>query len=162
MCESDTKKHIDLIAEGNRFYESRHYEKALLILENAYKLAPTCPDAMYNYANVLHMTGNESKAYRILKSIIDTSEEDLKYGCPAVKCSGKGIQIDAYFLLFHVVLYLKGFCNEAFYYAEMHLKKRTRGVKSCWTLKEVTKDLKQIKNEFEVHKSNKKQLKIQR
>jgi hypothetical protein len=49
----------------------------------------------------------------------------------------RSVRTDAHFLLFRVLLYGRGFSEEAFVFAEKHIALRRRGVYSVWSRKEV-------------------------
>src|SRR5690606_11819664 len=133
------EKHISLIEKGLEIHEKRKYSKALPYFERALALSPNCPVAIYNKANVLHMLGRHSEAYPLLRDLIGTDARELRRRCPA---SGpRSLQLDAYYLLFQVVLYDRGFCDEAFAYAEEHLQRRKRGLKSLFSAREVRHEI---------------------
>lgn len=144
-------RHIELIDEGLELYEAFKYQKAYPILKEAYKIAPNCLCAMYNYANVLHMLDKSEEACSILKKIIIYPPELAKHHCNEL-VHVKGFIIDAYYLLFHVLIYWKGFSEEAFSYAYKHLELRKRGIKSAWTKRHIVKEIKEYRQEWESNK----------
>ena len=102
---------------------------------------------MYNYANVLHMLGRDKQAYDILLKLIDTPTENAKRECEHIS-NVRGFIVDAYFLMFYVLIYGQGYNKEAFDYAEKHLKLRTRGLKSVWTKRQVQSEIKHHNKEW--------------
>lgn len=140
--------HISLINNGLKLYDVFKYQESLPYLKKAYKLAPRCLSAMYNYANVLHMLGKDEQAYDVILEIIDTSPEKAKRECEHIS-HARGLIVDAHFLMFYVLIYGQGYNKEAFDYAEKHLKLRTRGVKSVWTKRQVKSEIKHHKKEWE-------------
>lgn len=145
MPKKKFDEHFSLIQKGLILHEKFKYSDALLYFENAYKLAPRCPSAMYNYANTLHMLERDIEAYNLLQQIVNSSIEDLRLGCQESREPPKSYQVDAYYLLFHVVFYWKRSWEEAFPYAQKHLVWRTRGLKSAWTIKQIRKELRDLK-----------------
>lgn len=135
--------HFTLVRRGLELHEARKYTQALPYFEQACILAPRCATASYNRANTLHMLGKSAHAYRLLRKIVDASLDELREGCP--RCGPRGLQSDAYFLLSHVVQYWRGDCEEALRYAGEHLKRRTRGLASVWTINEVRSKLESIR-----------------
>ena len=132
----DNDEHEKLIDKGLKFYDAFEYQKALPYLEKAYRIAPKCICAMYNFANVLHMLGREEEAHNIILNIIKTTPKEAKINCKHIY-NARGFIIDAHFLMFNVLIHGQGFSDEAFSYANKHLELRTRGVGSVWTKKQV-------------------------
>jgi hypothetical protein len=102
--------------------------------------------ADYNRANTLHMMGREAEAYAILRELTKLASKELGRRCLNFQASS--LQLDAYFLLFWVTLYYKGFCTEAFRYADEHLRRRRRGLHSVWSLREVRADIAAMRQEW--------------
>jgi len=61
----------------------------------------------------------------------------------------RGLQLDAYFLLFLVALRHLGFCEEAFEYAAEHLQRRRGGLQSLWSLQDVRAEISVMRREWE-------------
>ncbi len=133
-------EHEILIEKGLKLYDKHKYHESFPYLQKAYKLAPKCLCAMYNFANVLHMLEREEEAYYILLDIIDISPKEAKKECPHLH-NAKGFIIDAHYLIFNVMIHGLGYSEEAFEYANRHLELRTRGVSSVWTKKQIQKEI---------------------
>jgi tetratricopeptide (TPR) repeat protein len=138
--------HEDLVRAGLKLHESRRYAGALQYFDKAWHLAPDCPVVAYNRANSLHMLGRGAEAYKILRELISVSPAELGRRCP--EASPFSLQLDAYFLLFNVVLHYRGFCDEAFEYAAEHLRRRRRGLASVWSALEVRADIAAMRREW--------------
>lgn len=139
--------HVSLIQIGGNLHERFLYVKALQYVEKAYRLAPQCPSAIYNLANVLHMVDRDKDAYELLQKIINSSIEELQQGC--LECENpRSYQLDAYYLLFLVVLYWKRSWKDAFPYAEKHLHLRKQGHKSVWNINEIRKEITELRRIF--------------
>lgn len=134
-------RHFTLIKRGLALHERWKYRSALAYFEQAHGLAPGCPFAIYNRANTLYMLSRDEEAYGLLHRITDVTFIELVSGCPDSLQSPRSCQLDAHYLLFHVVLGWKGFCEEAFAHAELHLQLRTRGLGSVWSMREVRKEI---------------------
>ncbi len=138
--------HHELALRGWRLHESKNYSAALRCFDRALQLQPNCPTAIYNRANTLHMLGRDQEAYPLLLSLIKTSPEKLQQRCGVAR--PRSLQLDAYQLLFWVVLYGKGFCKEAFRFAFEHLRRRKRGLHSVWSAREVKADIAAMRQEW--------------
>ncbi|MGK0302675.1 MAG: hypothetical protein ACI89X_003560, partial [Planctomycetota bacterium] len=58
--------HSELVRRGLRLHEGRKYERALPFFVQALEQCATCPNAMYNLANTLHMLGRDTEACVLL------------------------------------------------------------------------------------------------
>ncbi len=143
---NSTVKHHRLIAQGARLHEARRYSAALSYFERALKIAPKCSLALYNRANTLHMLDRDEEAYPLLQSLVRSSDEDLRQGCPIIR--PRSLRLDAFQLLFWVVLHGRGYCAEAFRYAREHARRRTRGLHSVWTAREVRADVARMRQQW--------------
>jgi tetratricopeptide (TPR) repeat protein len=139
--------HDALIRRGLELHEARKYSAALPWFERALLVAPKCPAAMYNRANTLHMLDRDSEAEPLLRSLIQATPEELREGCPASQ--PRSLQLDAHFLLSQVLLYGRGFSDEAFALATKHLRMRRRGLHSVWTAREVRRRIAELRREWE-------------
>ena len=139
-------KHHRLIAQGARLHEARRYTSALTYFERALRVAPKCSLALYNRANTLHMLGRDEEAYPILRALVQAGDKDLLQGCPNIR--PRSLRLDAFQLLFWVVLYGRGYCAEAFRYAAEHARRRTRGLRSAWTAREVRADVARMRRNW--------------
>ncbi len=135
--------HYALIRRGHKLHEARKYAEALPYFERACEAAPRCPSAIYNRANTLHMLGNDKKAYGLLQAIVGASPAQLRSGCP--DSEPRSLQLDAYFLLSYVVRAWRGECQEAIRYAEEHLRRRRRGLRSLWPVRVVRSELREMR-----------------
>ena len=131
--------HQAFVKAGLRLHEARRYARALPYFEEASRLAPNCPVAAYNRANTLHMLDRDAEAYPNLRVLIEVDPAELERRCPDARPIS--LQLDAYFLLFLVVLDYRGFCVEAFDYAAEDLRRRRRGLQSLWSIREVRADI---------------------
>jgi tetratricopeptide (TPR) repeat protein len=127
--------HEELICRGLVHHEARRYAAALPYFDRASRLAPSCPLAVYNRADTLHMLGRDAEAEPLLRELVAASEADLLAACPVDR--PRSLQLDAIYLLFLVLVYGRGFSPEAFGFAERHLRQRRRGVASVWSAREV-------------------------
>lgn len=139
--------HAALIARGLALYEARRYAAALPCFDRALRMAPECPIALYNRANTLHMLERSEEASEILKGLLAVTPEVLHQRCE-VPFSARSIQTDACMLLFWTTLHHRGFCDEAFEHAAAHLRRRSRGVPSVWSKREVLGDIAAMMREW--------------
>jgi tetratricopeptide (TPR) repeat protein len=138
--------HDALICRGLELHEARRYAAALPWFDRALRAAPGCPVAVYNRANALHMLGRDREAEPLLRELIAADPDELARRCP--RAWPRSLQLDAHFLLFSVILYGRGFCAEAFRYAEEHLRRRRRGLYSVWSAREVRADVAALLREW--------------
>ncbi len=139
--------HFTLIEKGLELHESFKYSKALPFFAKALKSHPKCPACIYNYANTLHMLDRDKEAKALLEELIETDDQSLIEGCPDSNEQPEGFRLDAFFLMYYVVLSISGSFAEALPYAEEHLKRRRRGLKSVWTKRQVLNELSQQSDE---------------
>jgi tetratricopeptide (TPR) repeat protein len=141
--------HERLIEKGLEHHEAFRYSTALPYFKKAYKLRQNCPCAIYNLANTLHMLGYDSESKRLLQLMLKTPDSTLRDGCPNAEQEPASFKLDAFFLLFHVVLYQTGSWAQAFPYAQEHLNRRRRGLSSVWSKRTVLKEIEDYRKYFE-------------
>ena len=103
---------------------------------------------MYNVANTLHMLGRDSEAKSVLVRLIDTPDPILRAGCPDAHPSPNSFRLDAFFLLFCVSLELGESWDDAYQYAQKHLRRRRRGLRSAWSKKTIQSDIEELRQEY--------------
>jgi tetratricopeptide (TPR) repeat protein len=118
-----------------KLHGTERFAAALSCFEQALRVSPKCPFAMYDQANTLHSLGRDKEAEGPLRELIDASPVELFQRCPAANL--RSVQVDAHFLLLRVLLYGRGFSEEAFAFAEKHFLLRRRGVYSVWSAKQI-------------------------
>lgn len=125
-------------------YELRNYETALEYAKKAYKLWPTSPLVLWDYAGVLIMLRKEKKAITLLKRIQGMDTDLRTYGFADPQRSWmQSIKDDANYLIGHAC-YLIGedaLAKEAFL---AHLATRKKGKKSIYPKKKVLKALNKL------------------
>jgi tetratricopeptide (TPR) repeat protein len=131
--------HEALVQRGLDLHEARRYAAALPWFDRALAVAPECPVAQYNRANTLHMLDRDREAEPILRRLITASPAQLRRRCATA--AARSLQLDARYLLFWVLLGGRGFSAEAFRLAEEHLRRRRRGLRSLWPVREVRADV---------------------
>ena len=143
----ETSKHENLIKRGLRLHERFRYNEALRFFEEAFRLAPSCPAAIYNLANTLHMIDKEKEAQHLLSKLIRMSDTELAAGCPGLR-QPMGFRNDALYLMFHVMLHWKRSWLQAFLSAQEHLRNRKRGYKTVWPLQRVRYEIAELREAF--------------
>ena len=142
-----TSMHEQLVKRGLRLHESLRYKAALPLFQKAFKLAPTCPAAIYNLANTLHMLGREHTAQKVLLKLVNMTDPDLAFGCPELR-QPRSFRCDALYLMFHVMLFSTNRWSKAFPFAQRHLRSRKRGLKSAWSLRNIRKEIADLRKQF--------------
>jgi len=127
VCQRDCGPLID---RGLELHDSSQFAEALLYFDRALQVTPDCPFALYDRANTLHSMGRDHEAEQLLRGLIAAAPEELFDRCPVSNVAS--VHIDAHLLLFRVLLYGRGFSEEAFAFAKTHLSLRRRGVNSAW------------------------------
>lgn len=140
------KDHKRLVTRAVKLHDARKYSTAFKCFKKASRIAPECPVITYGIANAMHMLGRDVEAYPLLEELLSVEPAELDRRCPA--CGPRSLQLDAYFLLFHVVLYGRGFCAEAFNYADEHLRRRRRGLHSVWSTRQVRSEIETMRREW--------------
>lgn len=128
-------RHEKLIRQGSDLHDLREYEAAVMFFDQALVLSPGCATAIYNRANTLYMLGRDSEAEPPLRGLVAASPTQLRAACSVAR--PRSLILDANYLLFLVLLHGRGFSEEAFKFAEQHLRFRRRGVLSIWSADEV-------------------------
>ncbi|HEX8914382.1 MAG TPA: tetratricopeptide repeat protein [Humisphaera sp.] len=138
--------HDSLIRRGLALHEARRYSAALPYFDRALTVAPACPVAAYNRANALHMLDRDREAEPILRGLLAVAPSELHRRCPT--SDPRSLQMDACCLLFWVLLHGRGFSAEAFRFADEHLRRRRRGLRSAWSAREVREDVAAMRTEW--------------
>jgi hypothetical protein len=135
-----------LVERGLALHEARRYTAALGCFERALRSAPGCPVAVYDKANTLHMLDRNREAEALLRGLIAASQEDLEEACDGVEA--RSLQLDAWYLLFEVMIDGRGFSAGAFWCADEHLRRRRRGVKSLWSVRQVRARVRELRQDW--------------
>ena len=143
---SPADRHHRLVSIGVALHERRRYAGALAKFRLARRHAPECPVVAYNLANTLHMLDQDEEAFLILRDLVKAEPEVLTNRCEAV--NGRSLQLDAFYLLFLVSVHGQGFSEAAFRYAEEHLRRRRRGLRSAWSAREVRGQIAAFRKEW--------------
>jgi len=139
-------RHHRLVSIGLALHERRRYVEALAKFRLARRRAPDCPVVAYNVANTLHMLGRDYEAGQILRELVRVDPEVLTGRCEAV--NGRSLQLDAFYLLFLVTVHGEGFSAAAFRHAEEHLRRRRKGLRSVWSVREVRNQVSAFRREW--------------
>ena len=135
----NTQSHHALLDRGNELHEARQYRAALPWLDRALAVAPDCPAALYSRASTLHMLERNTEAEPLLRELISATHQELRRRCP--ESMPRSVQLDAHYLLFLVMIYGRGFSEEAFAFARKHLRMRRRGLHSVFSARAVRSDI---------------------
>jgi tetratricopeptide (TPR) repeat protein len=126
------------------YYEEHKYTKAIEISQKALKLAPRCPIVLWDYAGALDMVGKDKKAIAIWEKLLKRGVNNIAYGeCGEGKRRARSILNDSRYRIGLSYCDL-GNIPKAKKYINEHLKYRTPGIPSLYTLREVKKALNTI------------------
>jgi tetratricopeptide (TPR) repeat protein len=140
--------HFDLIRHGLLFHEDRKYSHALSLFERALELAPRCPSATYNQANTLNMLGRYEESRSILLKFVNTSEAEHLSGCLDMAETPRSLCLDAFNLLFLSTLHATESWRLATPFLREHLRRRTRGLQSLWSRRQIIRDADELRKEY--------------
>ena len=142
------RDHFQLVKQGLAVHETRDYEKALSIFEEALKRRSACPNALYNKANVLHMLGRDGEALKILLELIDSNDLAYLEGCPEMVETPRSLRLDALFLSFLCMLDQTGSWKAASPYLRRHLASRARGLRSLWSRSQIVAEAEELRLQY--------------
>ncbi len=145
--KQNVSTHEKLVKRGLRLHESFRYKAALPLFQKAFELTPTCPAAIYNLANTLHMLDREQEAQKLLMTLVNMNDTDLTSGCAELR-QPRSFRCDALYLMFHIMLSETNRWSKAFPFAQKHLQNRTRGLKSAWSLRSIRKEIAELEKQF--------------
>lgn len=144
--KKDPEHHWLLTRLSLTYYEEKNYEKALEVVQQAYKVAPKCPLVLWDYAGTLQMLGHHKEAIKIYKAIIAKDVEEIAYGeCGEGKGKARGLIADCYFRLSESYKDM-GLEKLSFQAFEKHIDLRGPGCNSIYPLKDLNKIKVFIKN----------------
>lgn len=129
---------------GLTYYEQRRYKTALQYSEKALKLVPQCPLALWDHAGTLDMLGREAEAVKIYTKLIGRGVQRLANGqCGEGVRWARGLVADCWYRLAgcHDGL---GDRPAAVRAIRKHLKLRTTGSKSTYSIKSARELLKTL------------------
>lgn len=133
--------HFLLARLSTTYYEQRDYGTALVHVEQALKIAPSCPLVLWDYAGTLDMLGRKKEAIRVYRKILRMGVREIAYG----NC-GEGIRVartkinDVKYRLGLLFADLDRY-DIAVRYIKQHIKHRDRNTPSIYHLRDVKKRL---------------------
>jgi len=139
------RSHWLLTRLSTTYYEEKRYKKALATSKRALKLDPQCPLILWDYACVLDMVGQEKEAIAVWKKLLRRGERALAFD----NC-GEGIRWARSLLndcRFRIgVSYLdRGKKTIGKQYLIEHLRQRSPGLPSLYSMKDVREEMKRAK-----------------
>lgn len=128
---------------GLELHEARKYRPALALFRRARRAWPACPEVTYNMANTTYLLGGYEESFHLLRGLARMSLNQLSDRC--AMASPRALKADVYFLLFLVVVHWRGPTAQAFRFAEAHMARRARGLRSIWSMREVKRYIAQAR-----------------
>jgi tetratricopeptide (TPR) repeat protein len=96
--KKDPGNHWLLARLGLTYYEQRRYEAALACEEEALRIEPNCPLALWDYAGSLQMLGRHVDALAVYDRITRRGIDDIAVGqCGEGRAWAKGLVADCYY-----------------------------------------------------------------
>lgn len=139
--------HVEHIVQGSDAHQAGDLPSAIEHFKAAWEIAPKFAPSIYYYANALFLNDENQAAKDILEPLLEMSEQEV-----AVHGGNNeaivGYQIDGFYLMFHIMLYLTEDWKASSKFARLHLEKRKPGIESTWTKKAVQKELRELEQEW--------------
>jgi tetratricopeptide (TPR) repeat protein len=127
------------------YYEEFKYEKALEYDTQALTLAPHCPLALWGYAGTLDMLGREREALGVYRRLVRRGAESIANGeCGEGLGRARGLVADSLYRMAGCYISL-GQSRKAVEFLEKHLARRGKGCHSIYPLREVRKELNELR-----------------
>lgn len=127
------------------FYEEFKYEKALDYDSRALEIAPNCPLALWGYAGSLDMLGRDREALRIYRRLVRRDAQSIAYGeCGEGLARARGLVADSLYRMAGCYASL-GKRRKAMEFLEQHLARRGAGCHSIYALREVQRELGELR-----------------
>ena len=150
--KSEPRSHWLLTRLGSTYYEQRQYRRALRYSEQALKIAPACPLALWDCAGALDMLERTDEAMRIYRRLIKRGVKRIAAErCGEGKAWATGLIADCYFRL-AACLMDTGQFQKAGNALGHHLDLRGPSCRTIYAMK----DVKRRMRELETRKLNKK------
>lgn len=125
-------------------YQEKHFDEALEYAEKAFKFAPRCPLAIWEYAETLDRVGSHEEAALLYKRLIRKGVNRVAFGeCGEGIRWAKMITNDSRYVL-GVIYAGKGEYFLAESYIKKYISNRNCRYESRFSLREAKKDLAQI------------------
>ena len=129
------------------YYEEFQYETALALEEKALALAPKCPLVLWDYAGSLEMLGREREALKVYQRLIKRGAESIATGeCGEGLARARGLVADCWYRMAGCYASLGNRPKELESF-EVHLDLRGPGCHSIYPLREVHKEVNQIRKQ---------------
>jgi tetratricopeptide (TPR) repeat protein len=143
--KSEPTSHWLIARLGLTYYEQRQYKRALRCLEKAMALAPSCPLVLWDYAGALDMLGRTDDAIRIYRRLINRGVERIAVErCGEGKAWARGLIADCHFRLASCLME-KGRFKKAEAVLDRHIALRGRGCRTIYGMKDVRKQMRELK-----------------
>jgi tetratricopeptide (TPR) repeat protein len=126
------------------YYEEFDYERALVIGQQAYELAPHCPLVLWGLGGTLDTLGRHSDAAAIFQGLIRRGVETVAYGdCGEGLAWSRGLIADCWYRLAHCEQKL-GHRARTIRCYQQHLAMRGPGCRSIYPLSEVRREFRDL------------------
>jgi len=150
LIRIEMKKHPDnhwlVLQLSTTYYEEHQYDRSLELIKMARQMAPKCPAVAWNYASSLDMVGDKKEAIKIWQSLLKRGVDKLAF----LDDCGEGILWTKSLLndcLYRIGLSYAdmGKSSHAIRYIEEHISQRRPGIPSLYSMKEVKRKLKRLR-----------------
>lgn len=139
--KEEPDEHWLLIQIAETYYMEHCHKEALEYAEKAWRLAPRCPQAIWEYAESLVSLEKNEEAEPLYRSLIRRGAKRIAYGeCGEGIRNARSYVNDARYSL-GLIMANKGEFTLARRYIRKHLANRNRNCTSTFSLREVKKDL---------------------
>jgi tetratricopeptide (TPR) repeat protein len=136
----EIQDHGKLVDRGTGLHEAKSYSDALLCFDQALRIAPLCPSALYNKANTLYVLGDHAAAIQALEVLTSTPTSTLQNACSESAAHLRSMTADAYYLLHLTTLHHTHSWAQANPFLEKHLKLRSPDLPSSFSRSQILAD----------------------
>lgn len=142
------KDHWILANKSIIYYEKRNYKKALILINDAYNMAPICPLVNDYKASIERMLGNYHIAIEIWKNLLSQDIEELAYDeCGEGMKWALSLLNDARYMLALTYFDIKDY-DKALDFINKHIENRKKGQYSVVTKRKAISKKNKILNEM--------------
>ena len=123
------------------YYEEREYERSLVLLQRAYKIAPSCPLVLWDLAGTFDMLERYQEAISVYRRLLRRGVTSVAFGdCGEGIAWARGLLADCWYRLARCQK-MKGQRVQAVLSYQNHLQARGPGCRSIYPLRDVRHEL---------------------
>ncbi|MFC1588109.1 tetratricopeptide repeat protein, partial [Planctomycetota bacterium] len=145
--------HWLFLALSRTYYMQSDSEKGLIYIKKALSIAPKCPSALFEYADILYSLERIKEAIEVYQRLINRGVKSIACGdCGEGLGDARGMQADCYHRIAECYEDLHKLDKTIKYYKK-HISLRGPGCYSMYSMKEVRNSLKGAVDELKAWRS---------